>query len=390
MPRHPDIDPRIAATPGSVFSKLGHKLATYPGEIYPLHIGDTWMEPPEGCRLQDITVEEYPGMHRYSTVHGLPMLHDAICERASRTQGVPTAPEQVLVTAGATGGLSALVNTLCEPGEEILLLAPFWPLMRSATLAMGGTPVAVPFFDRVHDVQSAIAAVEAHLSPRTVAIYWNTPNNPTGRLLPRAWLEALVEWARRHGLWIISDEVYENYAWGGEHVYTRSLAPERTISAHSCSKAYGMAGNRCGYLLGPKALLRGVRRVTTNTFYCAPRGAQIAAARALAGPGDVWAAAAAKRYEELGRFTAAQLGVEPPQGSTFVFLDVSEHLDDRGIDGLLFDCADDGVFVAPGTNFGGYDTHIRVCFTSAAPDIVRRGVRALARRLGRGPSDGAT
>lgn len=383
MPRFPAIDPSTAAIPGSLFSRLGHKLAAWTGELYPLHIGDTWMEPPAGCRMEDLTVAEHPGLHRYTTVHGYRPLLEAITERVSQGQGVATSPSEVLVTAGATGGLSGLIRTLCSPGDEVLLIAPFWPLMRSATLAMGGRPVPVPLFETAHDPASAVAAVDACRTERTVAIYWNTPHNPTGRVIPPAWLEALVVWARKHDVWVIADEVYEHYRWAGEHVYGRALAPERTFSAHSFSKAYGMTGNRCGYLVGPEAVMSAVRRVTTNTVYCAPRASQLAALRALAGPGDAWAATAAERYAELGRFTAERLKVDPPMGSTFLFVDVADALDERGLDGLLFDLADEGVFVAPGPAFGPFPHHIRVCFTAAEPGIVRRGVERLARRLGR-------
>lgn len=383
MPRYPAIDADVAAIPGSLFSKLGHKLAAWTGELYPLHIGDTWMEPPTGCRMQDLTVEDYPGLHRYTTVHGHRPLLDAIADRVTARQGVATAPADVLVTAGATGGLSALLRTLCSPGDEVLLIAPFWPLVRSATLAMGGRPVPVPFFEHAHDPASAVAALDAHRTERTVAIYWNSPHNPTGRVIPQEWLEAMAVWARKHDLWIIADEVYEHYHWAGAHVFGRRFAPERTFSAHSFSKAYGMTGNRCGYLVGPEAVMGAVRRVTTNTVYCAPRAAQIAALRALDGPGDRWAAAAAERYEALGRAAAKRLAVDPPMGSTFLFVDVADVLDDRGLDGLLFDLADEGVFVAPGLAFGPYPHHIRVCFTAAEPEIVERGVERLARRLGR-------
>lgn len=383
MPRYPHTDPAIAAIPGSLFSTLGHKLAAWKGELYPFHIGDTWMEPPAGCRMEDLTVAEYPGLHRYTTVHGFAPLLDAIAERASRLQRVPTAPDDVLVTAGATGALSAIIRTLCSPGDELLVVAPYWPLIRSATLAMGATPVAVPFFETAHDPASAIAALEQHRTDRTVAVYYNTPHNPTGRVIPPDWLEAISVWARKHDLWILADEVYEHYVYRGEHTFGRSLAPERTFSAHSFSKAYGMTGNRCGYLLGPPEVLRAARNVTTNTWYCAPRPAQIAALRALAGPGDAWAAAAAAIYAELGQHAASALGVEAPEGSTFLFVDVAQHLDDRGLDGFLFDCADEGIFVAPGSAFGPYPTHIRLCYTAADPTLIRRGIERLARRLGR-------
>ncbi len=383
MPRYPDVDPAVAAIPGSLFSKLGHKLAAHTGELYPFHIGDTWMEPPAGCRMEDLTVAEYPGLHRYTTVHGHRPLLDAIAERATRLQGVPTTPDDVLVTAGATGALSALIRTLASPGDELLIVSPHWPLIRSAALANNATPTLLPLFDLAHDPASVAAAVSAAIGPRTVGVYYNTPHNPTGRIIPADWLEAIAAVARKHDLWVLADEVYEHYCYRGDHAYGRPFAPERTFSAHSFSKAYGMTGNRCGYLLGPPDVLRAVRGVTTNTWYCAPRPAQIAALRALAGPGDAWAAAAAKEYEALGRHAAAALGVDPPEGSTFLFIDVAEQLEDGDLDRFLFDCADEGLFLAPGAAFGDYPTHVRLCFTAAPPEIIHRGVARLARRLGR-------
>jgi N-succinyldiaminopimelate aminotransferase len=225
--------------------------------------------------------------------------------------------------------------------------------------------------------------VEAVRSDRTVALYLNTPNNPSGQVMPRDQVEALVAWARRHGLWILSDEVYEDYVFEGEHVYTRPLAPERTFSSYSFSKAYGMAGNRCGYVIGPADALAQVRKVSTHTFYSTPTAAQIAAARALDGPGDAWVDAVRPQYAAIAREAAAMLGVDAPQGGTFLFLDVAAHLDERGLGGFLERCADRGLLVAPGTSCGPYPTHVRLCYTCAPPDVTRRGVAVLAELTGR-------
>jgi N-succinyldiaminopimelate aminotransferase len=241
-----------------------------------------------------------------------------------------------------------------------------------------GVPVDVPFFGRVDSPETAVQAVRELRTERTVALYLNTPSNPTGRIIPRPWIEALVEWARSEDLWIISDEVYEDYLFEGEHTYTRPLAPERTFAAHSFSKAYGMAGNRCGYVVGPAAAMKELRKVSLHSFYSTPTAAQIAALRVLAGPGEPWIAAARESYRRAGLHAATRLGVEPPQGSTFLFLDVADHLDERGLQGFLEDCVDRGLFVAPGPSFGPYPTHIRLCFTAAPPDVVARGVEALA------------
>src|SRR5688500_16553862 len=112
MPRHPRIAPSLAGIKGSVYSALGQRLETFTGETYPLHIGDTWMEPAEGCRMEDLRVAQYPGMHRYASVHGLPALLDAVVERTRAKTGVPTERANVLVTAGATGGLGAVAGAV--------------------------------------------------------------------------------------------------------------------------------------------------------------------------------------------------------------------------------------------------------------------------------------
>jgi N-succinyldiaminopimelate aminotransferase len=182
---------------------------------------------------------------------------------------------------------------------------------------------------------------------------------------------------------VIADEVYEDYVYRGEHAYARALAPERTFSAHSFSKAYGMAGNRCGYVVGPAEPLRAALKVATHTFYATPTAAQIAALRALDGRGDRWAAAARDLYRAAGEAAAARLGVEPPAGSTFLFLDLSGHVGERGLEGFLGECADRGVLLAPGPSFGPYPTHARLCYTAAPPEVVGEGVEVVARLLGR-------
>ncbi len=368
---------------GSVYSHLARRLLDHDGPTYPLHIGDTWMEPAEGCRLQDIRVEDHPGMHRYASVHGRADLIDAIAARFAERTGLTPSPDEVLVSAGATGGLCGLVGAIVEPGDEVIILAPHWPLIAGMVKAFGGTPVQAPFIGVADSPESAVEVLESARTERTVAVYWNTPNNPTGKAIPAAWLAAMAEHCRRHDLWIFSDEVYEEYVYTGDHVYSRPFAPERTVSLHSFSKSYGMAGNRAGYLVGPAELLGHTKKVTTHTFYSTPTGAQIAALRALGPAGTAWVDGARAKYAELGAYAADRLGVERPDGSTFVFLDVADALDDSGLTGLLEKAVSRGLLVAPGPSFGPYPTHVRLCFTSAEPERVRAGVDVLAELLGR-------
>ncbi len=383
MPRHPDVLPRLNSPNRSAYSKLARRVYSREGPVYPLHIGDTWMEPAEDCRMENISVAHHPGMHRYSPVQGRPDLLNAIAERTRHTGDLPAERAEILVTAGATAGLYGVAAALCSPGDQVLVIAPYWPLIGNAIECAGGEVIPVPFFETSEDAQSAVQTLQNALTNRTVAVYWNTPHNPTGRLIPQDWLAAMAQWARKNDLWIIADEVYEHYAYAAPHAYSRPLAPERTVSAYSFSKAYGMAGNRCGYLIAPGPVIGAIQRITRNSFYSVNTAAQIAATRALSGSGDEWAKRAALHYKSLGYGAADRLGVERPEGSTFLFIDGTDAFDERGLDGLLERCADQGLLVAPGTSFGPYPNHLRVCFTSADPDTVRGGFEVLAQILGR-------
>jgi N-succinyldiaminopimelate aminotransferase len=339
------------------------------------------MEPFDGGRMQDIAVADHPGMHRYCDTQGIPELIDAVVEKVRTRNRLPCERDSVLISGGATGGLASLVGAIIEPGEEVLILSPFWPLIRGIVQAFRGRPVEVPFYDRVDSAEAAVEAVRERTTGRTVALYVSTPSNPTGRCLDESWLYALAEFARREDLWLLSDEVYEEFVYRGAHASIRRFAPERTVCAYSFSKTYGMAGNRVGYLVGPPEVIEEARKISTHTFYHAPTSAQIAGVRALA-DGGPWVARARELYRKAGEQAAAALGQPPPGGSTFLFIDVSQRLDERGMPGFLEDCFEDGVLVAPGASSGeDYGEWIRLCYTAAPPDDVAEAVRRLAKRV---------
>jgi N-succinyldiaminopimelate aminotransferase len=364
--------------PGAVFSPIAGRLREVSGSVCPLHVGDTWIEPLQGARPEDLHSSEHPGLHGYSPTRGLPELIEAIAEKARVRNGLVCDPDRVLVTAGATGALAAALGAIASPGDEVLILAPFWPLIRGIVSACRATPVQVPFYDRVGSADEAVAAVRAAMSHRTVALYVSTPSNPTGRVLPAEWLEALARFGQQEGLWLLSDEVYEEYVYRGDHVSIGRFAPERTFSVFSFSKSYGMAGNRVGYLVAPAEAVREALKVSTHTAYAAPTSGQVAALRALRA-GDPWLERARTSYRQVGDETAARLGLPPPEGATYHFVNVAHRIDDRGIWGFLEDCVDAGVALAPGPSCGdGYDTWVRLCYTAAPPDEVRAAVDRLA------------
>jgi len=368
--------------PGAVFSPIAGKLREVPGRVCPLHVGDTWLEPLAGARAEELSTSEHPGLHGYSPTRGRPDLIEAIAEKVRVRNALPCDPDRVLVSAGATGALSSALGAIASPGDEVLVLAPFWPLIRGIVSAFRAVPVEVPFYDRVKSADEAVAAVRARTSSRTVALYVSTPSNPTGRVLPADWLEALAHFAAREGLWLLSDEVYEEYVYRGEHVSIGSFAPERTLTAFSFSKSYGMAGNRVGYLIAPPEAITEALKISTHTAYAAPTVGQVAARLALV-EGDAWLARANASYREIGEETAQRLGLPPPEGATYHFVDVAHRLDDRGIWGFLEDCVDAGVALAPGPSCGeAYGSWVRLCYTAAPPDEVRAATDRLAELLG--------
>jgi aspartate/methionine/tyrosine aminotransferase len=382
MPRPPTTSSAADALRGNPYSSLLGRMATHRGEVFPLHVGDTYRTAPAGCRPEELP-PGIPGINRYTDVWGLPDLRDAIAGRASADAGIPVTRANVLVTGGATAGLMAAVAALAAPGEEVLLLGPRWPLIEGHVRLAGATPVEVPVFTGDLSPAAVVAAVGAHASPRSVALYVNTPNNPTGRMLPPESVAALADFARERNLWLLADEVYELYAYAGPHRHAYALAPERTLAAHSLSKAWGLAGSRCGWLVGPEAALSAAAKIGAHTIYSAPTASQHAALRILGGGADSWVSEARASYAETGAEAARRLGVPAPEGGTFLFLDVADALDARGLMGLLEDVADGGLFLAPGPSFGPYPTHVRLCYTAVPPEAALRGVDVLARRLGR-------
>ncbi len=383
MPRHPQLDPTFHRLDRSVFSDLAPRIASLQGEIYPLHVGDAWMDPDPGMSWQSLDDQASPRPHRYCDPHGISELIERLVDKVRADNRIPIGgAENILITTGATGALTVAAMCSVSPGDEVLVLAPYWPLIRGIVISSGGQPVEVPVLTWELDPESLREAVEQRVTERTVAVYVSTPSNPTGRVLSRDMLAAVADVARRHDLWIWSDEVYEDYAYEDPHHSIGSIAPERTASVFSFSKAFGMAGYRCGYLVAPEQLLAAAHKAAIHTWYSVPTPSQWLGLRALDYGGD-WVRRARDSYRQTGDAAASRLGVPPPGGGQFLFLNVADLLDERGLKGFLEDCLDDNLILAPGSSFGeDYGTWVRVCFSCAEPELTLRGVDRLAKRLG--------
>jgi N-succinyldiaminopimelate aminotransferase len=387
MARHPDVSPTTATLSAGVYSALAEKAKTRPGRVFALQVGDTWRDPPDCARAEAQRTADHARLHGYSPVLGEPVLLDAIAARLRERVGEPVERDGLQVMLGATGGLSAVVDAIVDPGDEVVVLAPYWPLIRGIIASRGGRPVEVPFFDRLgapgFDPEAAIARA---VSPATTAIYVNSPNNPTGRILRPDVVAALAGVVRRHELWVISDEVYEDLAYvdPGPPVWTHPALRDRTLATHSFSKSHALAGARVGYTHGPVAAMRAVRGVQTFRTYCAPRPFQLGAARALA-EGNAWLAESRGLYAAAGRRAAEALGLPVPEAGSFLFFDAAPYFGPgESLDGFLERCLDAGVFLTPGGASGAaYATFVRLCYTAVAPDDLGEAVARVAGVLGR-------
>ncbi|HZY02879.1 MAG TPA: pyridoxal phosphate-dependent aminotransferase [Anaeromyxobacteraceae bacterium] len=386
MARHPAPSPTTATLSDRVYSALLEKARARPGRVFHLQVGDTWLEPPPFARAEAQRGQDHPRLHNYSPVQGEPVLLDAIQARLASRFGERMERDAIQVMVGATCGLAVVVDTILDPGDEVIVLAPYWPLIRGIVASRGAVPVEVPFFDRLgtpgFDPEAAVARA---IGPRTAALYLNTPNNPTGRVLADETVDALGGLARRHGLWIVTDDVYEDlcYVEPSPPAWTRPALRDRTIANHSLSKSYAMAGARVGYTHGPPAVMQAIRGVQTFKTYCAPRPFQLAAARVLA-EGDAWLAETRARYAEAGRRAAEALGLPAPQAGSFLFFDASRWFrPGEGLAGFLERCAEAGVLLTPGPAAGAaYETWVRLCYTAVSPEDLGEALARLRGVLG--------
>lgn len=385
MPRYP----RSSSAPTGLSSRVYTSLLTIAQasgrEVFALNVGDTYREPPDAASVTALAARRVPGMHRYADVRGEPALREAIMDDHAR-RGRPLPEARIQVTAGGTSGLDLACRALLEPGDDVIVLAPFWPLIRGIVGASGAHPVEVPFFTELDrpgfDVRATLARA---LTPRTAAIYVNTPNNPTGRVLDPGTLTTIAELSREHALWLLCDEAYERLHFGpsaAPALWQLEAASERAVTMHTFSKSFGMAGARVAYLHGPEALYESIAGLQTFTTYGAPRPMQLAASWALR-EGAEWVAESRALYRAAAEKTAALLGVPAPESGTFLFFDTRPFLrDGETAPSLLERVAQAGVVLTPGAASGSaYADWARLCYTAVAPDALERALATLERVL---------
>jgi N-succinyldiaminopimelate aminotransferase len=382
VPRFPHFSSSAIGFSDGVFAPSNVAASGAQEQVYPLHVGDTYLEPLAEAQAEAQRTAERPRLHNYAPVQGEPELLAAIQRKLLRRSGVEVERACIQVMAGATAAMGVIANALLMPGDEVLVPAPFWPLVRGAVKLRGAVCVEVPLFTRLREPGfDPVAELAARIGPRTVALYINSPHNPTGETLDEHVLAGMVALAQEHDLWLLTDEVYEDLWFGAappRSIWTRPEARERAIVTHSVSKAYGLAGARVGYTHGPAHIMGVIRGIQTFFTYCAPRPMQLGAARAL-DAGDDWLAHARTLYAEAARRAAEVLGLSAPSGGTFLFFDTRPHrLSGENAQAFLQRCLAAGVMLTPGSAAGqDYEEWARLCFTSVPPDQLDRALARL-------------
>jgi aspartate aminotransferase/N-succinyldiaminopimelate aminotransferase len=301
-----------------------------------------------------------------------------------RDQGSPVEPDDVVVSGGSTQAIAVVLHAVLEPGDDVLILSPQWLFAVGLVAAAGGHPVEVPvFLELGRDPKfDFIAALEARVGPRTRALYFNTPNNPTGYSMSRDQLARLAAFAARRSLWIIADNAYENYDFtetGFVDIAQLSDAASRTFSVYSFSKTHGMPGQRVGYIAAPAGLGPRLRKWSLFSIYSLNTESQAIAYDALAV--DLRELRRRRGLAREARDRAARLAIPAihPEGGLYTFLDLSAW---RGGDvtGFIEACLGTGVTVAPGIAFGAHCRRFaRLCFTAVPFDDLPRALERLER-----------
>ena len=337
-----------------------------------------------------------PRWHRYTPAGGLPELKEAIAAKTLRDSGLTLTPHQVLVTNGGKQALYNAFATLLDPGDEAILPAPYWTTYPEAIRLAGGVPVEV-MSDETTGYRVSVEQLEAARTPATKVLVFVSPSNPTGAVYPPADVKAIGEWALEHGIWVITDEIYEHLVYG-DAVFSSMpvLVPELAdtcIVINGVAKTYAMTGWRVGWMAGPADVIKAATNLQSHATSNVANVSQIAALAAVSGgleAVDEMKLAFDRRRLLIVDMLNAIPGVEcpMPEGAFYVYPSV-KGLFGREIDGAtantsaeLADLILDKVEVAvvPGEAFGT-NGYLRLSYATSDADIIE-GVGRMHKLLG--------
>ena len=322
---------------------------------------------------------------RYSQNAGLLELREVISDYYIRKEGFKYDPiSEIMVTVGAMEGLYLALLSITNPGDEYIIPAPYYVNYGQMVHMCGGVPVIVdkpaeePLTFRIEDIESAI-------TPKTKAIIINTPSNPSGKIIPWNKIEKLAELAKKHDLYVISDEVYKCLIYGEnkfKSIVSIEGMRERTILTNSLSKEFCMTGWRIGYVLANKEIVANMTKLQENICACAPLPSQYAAIEALSSKEDYSAnmkSIFSERRDALvsGINSIKGLSCTPPDATFYLMVDISK----TGLKSFDFACKlleSVHVAVVPGVTYGqSCDNYVRIAFTKNV-DVIKQGVERIA------------
>ncbi len=336
-----------------------------------------------------------PRWHRYTPAGGLPDLKQAIAAKTLRDSGLDVAAGQVLVTNGGKQALYNAFATLLDPGDEVLLPAPYWTTYPESIRLAGGVPVEV-LTDETSGYRATVEQLEAALTERTKILVFVSPSNPTGAVYPTAEVRAIGEWAASRGLWVVTDEIYEHLVYGdAEFSSMPVLVPElqdRCVVVNGVAKTYAMTGWRVGWLIGPQDVVKAATNLQSHATSNVANVSQIAALAAVSGDlsaVDEMRVAFDRRRQLIVGLLDAIPGVTcpMPEGAFYVYPSVKELVGRRlrgttiesstHLAAVILDEAE--VAVVPGEAFGtpGY---LRLSYATSDADITE-GVGRMAALL---------
>ncbi|MCL6568249.1 MAG: pyridoxal phosphate-dependent aminotransferase [Meiothermus silvanus] len=313
------------------------------------------------------------GKTKYAPPAGIPELREAISAKFKRENALEIPPEQTVVTVGGKQALFNLFQAILDPGDEVIVIAPYWVSYPEMVRFAGGNPVAVatgPESGFIPDPDE----IAHKVTPRTKAIVVNSPGNPTGAVYPKEVLTAIADLANQHDFYVISDEIYEHLIYEGEHFSPAHVAPDRTITVNGAAKAYAMTGWRIGYAGGPKDVIKGVIDVSSQSTTSPDTIAQWAMVEALnnveeSGKFIAMAREAYRRRRDLIVKGLNDLGLSTPwvNGAFYVLSDVSKIDPDENKAALKM-LEEAKVAVVPGTDFAA-PHHVRFSYATSQENI---------------------
>jgi aspartate/methionine/tyrosine aminotransferase len=336
-----------------------------------------------------------PKFHRYTPAGGLPELKAAIAAKTLRDSGLEVDPSQVLVTNGGKQAIYEAFAAILDPGDEVIVPAPYWTTYPESIRLAGGVPVEV-VADETTGYLVSVEQLEAARTPNTKVLLFVSPSNPTGAVYSRAQVEEIGRWAAEHGLWVLTDEIYEHLVYDdAEFVSMPTVVPElldRTVIVNGVAKTYAMTGWRVGWVIGPKDVIKAATNLQSHATSNVCNVAQAAAIAAVSGDlsaVDEMKVAFDRRRRTIVRMLNEIPGVvcPEPEGAFYAYPSVKGLLgkDIRGkrpqssaeLASLILDEAE--VAVVPGEAFGtpGY---LRLSYALGDDDLVE-GVSRMQKLL---------